>query len=69
MEHEQAVPKFCLAMLDNVGFFMEFLGCILVKDCVWAILQFFCGEIIGGFLGFCFTKIENGSMMELFEVK
>ena len=25
------------------GFFVEFLGCVLVEDCVWAILEFFCG--------------------------
>jgi len=43
--HEQDVPKFCLGVLDGFGFFMEFLGCLLVGDDVWAILGFFSGKI------------------------
>jgi len=33
--HGQAVPKFCF------GFFVEFLGCVLVGDYVFAILSSF----------------------------
>jgi len=48
---------------------VEFLGYVLVKDCIWAILEFFYEEFKCGFLGFWFSKRENGRMMELFEVR
>jgi len=55
-------------MLDSFGFFMKFLGCVLVEDCVAAILGFLIGEIKCEFSGFWFGERENGRMMELFEV-
>jgi len=56
-------------MLDSFGFFMKFLGCVLVEDCVAAILGFLIGEIKCEFSGFWFGERENGRMMELFKVK
>jgi len=49
----------------------------LVRDCVWAVLEFFfCAlkekfyeEAKCGFLGFWFEKRENERMMELSEAK
>ena len=63
--------------LGYVGCFAFFLGCVLVKDCVCAILGFFCAlkkesyrEIKRGFFGFWFgKKRKNGRMMGFFEVK
>jgi len=53
-----------------------FLGCVLARDSIWTILEFFCGltkgsyrEVKCGFLWFWFGKRENRRMMELFEVK
>ena len=39
--HGQAVPNFWLARVSVSAFFMEFLGCVLVGDCAWAILGVF----------------------------
>ena len=39
MWHDRAVPKSRFCKLDCFSFFVEFLGCALVGDCVWAILE------------------------------
>ena len=39
MWHDRAVPKSYPCMLDCFSFFVEFLGCALVGDCVWAIFE------------------------------
>ena len=54
-----AVPILYLGVLPSLAFFVAFLGCILIRNCVLAILKFFCrlkkefcGEVICRFLGF-----------------
>ena len=39
MWHDHAVTKSSFCMLDCSRFFVEFVGCALVGDCVWAILE------------------------------
>jgi len=56
--YEVVVPILYLGSLPDLAFFVEFLSCVLVEDCVW-VLGFFCGlkekfrgEVRCGFLGF-----------------
>ena len=69
------MSNICLGVLDGFSFLMEFLGYVLVGDCVLAILRFFyrlkeefCGEIKCRFLGFWLGKRAKRKMMELFQV-
>ena len=62
------MSNFYLWHMGIFSFFVEFLGCILVRNCVWIILRYFCGlkegfygEVKCAFLGFL---IETESMEE-----
>ena len=53
------MPNFGLGVLSSLASFVKFLGYVLARDCVWAILRFFCGlkeesyrEVKCGFLEF-----------------
>jgi len=57
--HKQSMSDFCVGMVDDFDFFMEFLGCVFAERCVCVILYLFCGlkegfcgEVKCRFLGF-----------------
>ena len=59
----QAMLNICLMWLGVSAFFVEFLDCVLVQDCIRAILGVLCGlkhefygEIKYGILGFQIEK-------------
>ena len=45
-----ATLKILVEACQDFGFFKEFLGCVLIRNCVWANLGFFCG-LKEGFYG------------------